>query len=125
MSMSIGPHPFLFSKKPKIVLLPEIRMELDPQTHIYLESVSPGELHEHIYMATPLSVLKTNKNDTLVRKKNGARGLKLWHSETNRLLEKHGVGPIWPHLFFFVCKAKNVKMVLLKTFDLITCSLLF
>ena len=57
MSMCICHTHFVF-KKPKMVFLPEKGMELDPQTHIYLESVSPGARHKHIYMAAPLSVFK-------------------------------------------------------------------
>ena len=53
----IWPHPFLYIKETKMVLLPQ-KMELDAQTHIYLESVSPGECHKHIYMATPFTVFK-------------------------------------------------------------------
>ena len=59
ISISIWLHSFLYLKKAKkMVILPEKRMELDPQTHIYLESVSQGEHHKHIYMATPLRVFK-------------------------------------------------------------------
>ena len=43
---------------------------------IYLESVSPEECHEHVYMATPLSVFQKDKNGSFVRKENGATGLK-------------------------------------------------
>ena len=53
------------------------RLKLDPQTHIYLESLSPGERHKHIYMATPHSVLIIAKSGTFARKKNGATDLKL------------------------------------------------
>ena len=67
-----------------MVLLSEKRMKLDPLTHMYLESVSPGECHEHIYKATPLSVLKKKeaKNGIFARKKSGVTGLKLWHADT-------------------------------------------
>ena len=47
-------------------------LRLDPHTHIYiyLESVSQWERHEHVYVATPLSVLKKhNKNDIFCQKK--------------------------------------------------------
>ena len=64
-----------------MVILPEKRMELDPQIHVYLESVSPGECHKH--MDTPLSVLKKAKDGTFARKKNGATSLKLWHADTS------------------------------------------
>ena len=83
MSMSLRPHPFLYLKKSKMVLLRE-KMELDPQSHIYLESVSPGERHKHIYMATPLLVFKKKKPKmVLLPENNGATGQKLWHAETN------------------------------------------
>ena len=48
------------------------RLKLDPQTHIYiyiyLESVSPGERHEHVYMATPLLYKIKAKNDLCQKK---------------------------------------------------------
>ena len=44
-------------------------MELDPQTHIYFESMLPGEYHKHIYMATPHSVFKMPKIVLLPEKK--------------------------------------------------------
>ena len=68
-------------KRSKIVLLPEKLMEPDPETHIYLESMSPGELYKHIYVATPLSVFP-KKNGTFARKINRVTGLKLWHADT-------------------------------------------
>ena len=52
-----------------MILLPEKRMELDPQTHIYLEIVSPREHDKHIYMVTPLSVLKTKPKMVLLPQK--------------------------------------------------------
>ena len=59
-------------------------MEQDPETHIYLESVSSGECHKHIHVTTPLFIyiyiyiyiyiLKKAKNGTLPEKiiKSGA-----------------------------------------------------
>ena len=65
MSMSIWPHPFSIKTSPKMVLLSENRIKLDTQTHIYLESVSSGVRHKHIYMATPLSIFIKAKNGIL------------------------------------------------------------
>ena len=68
----------VFKQKPKMLLLPEKGMELE-----YLESVSPGKRHEHVYMVTPFSLFKTKtKNGTFARKENGTTGLKLWHADT-------------------------------------------
>ena len=36
-------------------------LRLDPQTDIYLESIPPGEFHNHTYMATPFFVIKKPK----------------------------------------------------------------
>ena len=47
------------------------QLKLDPQIHIYLESVSPGKHYEHVYMATPTSVFL--KIGTFCQKKNGVR----------------------------------------------------
>ena len=44
-------------------------MELDTETHIYLGSVSKGELHKHIYLATPFSVLENIKKMILMPEK--------------------------------------------------------
>ena len=56
------------------------QFKLDPQTHIFRISVT-RESYKHIYMATPLSVLKKAKNGTLPEKNNGATGLKLWNED--------------------------------------------
>ena len=45
------------------------RLKINPRTHIYLESVSPVECHEHVYMATPFHYKKA-KNGTFARKWN-------------------------------------------------------
>ena len=48
--------------------------------YIYLESVSPGESLKYVYMATPLSALKKQKqtkNGTFTRNKNVTIGLKI------------------------------------------------
>ena len=52
---------------------------------MYLESVSLGEHFKHVYMATPLSVLKkVTKNGTFARKNNEAIGQKKnWHKGTS------------------------------------------
>ena len=50
-------------------------MELHPQSHTYLESVSPEERQKNIYMATPLK-------NFFFQKKDGATDLKLWHTDT-------------------------------------------
>ena len=57
-------------------------MELDPRTHIYLESVSPGECYKHIYMTTPFCIKKEPKMVLLHKKGEGITGLKLWHTDT-------------------------------------------
>ena len=55
-------------------------MELDSQTHIYLESVSPGERHKHIYIYghTPFCIPKKEQPEMVLfpNKKNGTTGLK-------------------------------------------------
>ena len=59
---------FVF-KKAKNGTFAEKRMELDPQTHIDLQSVSPEEHHAHICMATPLSVFKKKPKMVLLSEK--------------------------------------------------------
>ena len=44
-------------------------LKLNPQTHIYLESVSPGECLKYVYMATPLSIFKKNQKWYFFQKK--------------------------------------------------------
>ena len=51
----------VFRKAKNVIFFSEKRMDLDPQTHIYLESVLPGKSYKHIYMATSLSVKKPKK----------------------------------------------------------------
>ena len=53
--------PLSVFKKAKNGTFARKRIELDPQIHIYLESVSQGERHKHIYMAAPLSDLEKKR----------------------------------------------------------------
>ena len=57
------------------------RMDLYPETYIYLKSVSPGECDKNIYMATPISAFKESQKWYFCQKKNGATGLKLLHAD--------------------------------------------
>ena len=84
MSMYMWPNPILYKKMPKMIILPEKKNRARPTNPYILESVSSGECHKHIYMATPLSVFKEKaKNSTFARRKNGgATGLKLLHANT-------------------------------------------
>ena len=45
------------------------RLKLDPQIHIYLESVSPGECYKHVYITTTLFVLKKKPKMVLLPEK--------------------------------------------------------
>ena len=45
-------------------------VEVRLQAHIYLEPVSSGERHKHIYVVIPISVFKKAKNGTSARKNN-------------------------------------------------------
>ena len=120
ISISIWPHLFLYSKKrPKMVPLPEKRMELCPETHIYLESISPGKHYKYINMATPLSVFKERpKMVTLPRTKWSYRPktLSCKHNLTANNMEWVSSG----HFSSSVCvRLKLSKMVHLKKhFDL-------
>ena len=71
-----------------MVYLPEKAIELDPQTLIYLDSVSPGEIciwpHRLLY--------KKAKNVTFAIKRNGSIGLKFCHADTT--LQITLLGPI-------------------------------
>ena len=74
----------LFKTKPKMVLFPEKIMEIDPKIHIYVcvciyiyRINVTMECYKHIYMATPLSVLKKSQLVLLPEKKNVATDLKL------------------------------------------------
>ena len=59
-------------------------LKLDPQTHIYLESVSPRERLKHVYIAIPLSVIKKAKICTFARRKNGLKlGMQTLDSANN------------------------------------------
>ena len=61
------------------------RLKLDPQTHIYLELVSPGEVFKYVLGLVPHPCIqekppppkKKKKKKKKVRKKDGATGLKL------------------------------------------------
>ena len=53
-------------------------VEIRPMTPYIFRIRSPGERHEHVYMATPLSIFKKNQRwYFLQEKKNGATDLKL------------------------------------------------
>ena len=110
----------------------------DPQTHIYmyvyiymyiyLESILPGERYKHIYMATPLSVLKNiyTKNGTSARKKKLS-----YRPKILVCTQLHSANNIWwvPSGYSSSCLCVRLIiliMVLQKNyFDLITYSLLF
>ena len=81
-------------------------MELDPRTHVYLESVSPEERCMFIWTHPFLFFKKDPKNINLARKTHGATGLK--HGMHTKLDSgSNMVDPTWLHLFLLVCKAKN------------------
>ena len=71
MSMFLWPHTILYSKKLKMVLYPENKMELDTQAHTYLESLSPVECHQIFILPHHLLYPKKKKrvkNGTLLEK---------------------------------------------------------
>ena len=102
-------------------------MELDPQTHIYIYvyvyvyiyiyiyifriSVTRGTSQAYLYGHILFCIQEKAKNGTFSRKNYVAIELKLWHATQLDHVNDMGVGPNWPHLFLFVCKAKNVKNV--------------
>ena len=68
MSISIWPHTLLYSRKAKNGTFARIKNELDPQTHINLESMSPGNVisisiwsHPFLYSKKPKMVLLPEK----------------------------------------------------------------
>ena len=89
-------------------------LKLGPQTHIYLESVSP-RVCQYVYH-TPFCIKKKEKNCTFASEKNGATGLKIGATGLKigmrtqfYYVNNMGVGLIWPHFILFVCKAKMLK----------------
>ena len=96
--------------------------------YVYLESLSLGEHHEHVYMATSLPYLKKKKkakNVTFARKCNGATDLKSGMQTQLDSANNMGLVPSG-HTFFSSCvRLKCQNCTSKKYFDLITCSLLF